>query len=378
MLPGNTAMRRRIIWLGLAVFAPGSIAVSTPSAAQSGPPGITSPDLAAVRSRGPGLQPAARPRKGARFRAGQRARVHAGRRPWAGDGRQGPRPGISPCRSPTTMRPRRSSRCDRSWPPRSAAVVAAPVDPASLEPQPAGGHLVRRLCRHHRAAAGDLAAQCAAISDRQGAGRCRGRLHQGQARRQGQRRAADPGPDRVPRAALRRVARSLQDDPGRHHRRRHHAQSGQQGGRLCDDEHHPARPIRMSTSCSAPTRSCSARSPRCEAAGKARPEPVPRRHRRRAGGGGGDQEGQRPYKASISLASPVFGYAMGQHAADWLEGKSIPQAMDILPIALTGGQHRAVRGRPRRSGARLCRPGAARRVLSRCTATSATTRATSM
>ncbi len=42
-----------------------------------------------------------------------------------------------------------------------------------------------------------------------------------------------------------------------------------------------------------------------------------------------------PYKVSISLNSPVFGYAMGQHAADWLEGKHIPQAMDILPRALT-------------------------------------------
>ena len=42
-----------------------------------------------------------------------------------------------------------------------------------------------------------------------------------------------------------------------------------------------------------------------------------------------------PYKASIALSSPVFGYAMGQHAADWLEGKTVPQAMDILPIALT-------------------------------------------
>ena len=42
-----------------------------------------------------------------------------------------------------------------------------------------------------------------------------------------------------------------------------------------------------------------------------------------------------PYRVSISLASPVFGYAMGQHAADWLEGKSVPQAMDILPRALT-------------------------------------------
>jgi ribose transport system substrate-binding protein len=41
-----------------------------------------------------------------------------------------------------------------------------------------------------------------------------------------------------------------------------------------------------------------------------------------------------PYKLSVSLASSVFGYAMGQHAADWLEGRSIPQAMDILPTAL--------------------------------------------
>lgn len=42
-----------------------------------------------------------------------------------------------------------------------------------------------------------------------------------------------------------------------------------------------------------------------------------------------------PYKVTISLASPVFGYAMGQHAADWLEGKSIPQAMDILPTTIS-------------------------------------------
>ncbi len=41
-----------------------------------------------------------------------------------------------------------------------------------------------------------------------------------------------------------------------------------------------------------------------------------------------------PYKTSISLNSAVFGYAMGQHAADWLEGRSVPQAMDILPRAL--------------------------------------------
>lgn len=41
-----------------------------------------------------------------------------------------------------------------------------------------------------------------------------------------------------------------------------------------------------------------------------------------------------PYKASVSLASPIFAYALGQQAADWLDGKSVPQAMDILPKAL--------------------------------------------
>ncbi|MBC7736217.1 MAG: sugar ABC transporter substrate-binding protein [Candidatus Saccharibacteria bacterium] len=41
-----------------------------------------------------------------------------------------------------------------------------------------------------------------------------------------------------------------------------------------------------------------------------------------------------PYKTTISLASPIFGYALGQFAADWLDGKSVPQAMDILPAAL--------------------------------------------
>jgi len=47
------------------------------------------------------------------------------------------------------------------------------------------------------------------------------------------------------------------------------------------------------------------------------------------------KKGNSPYKTSISLASPIFGYAMGQQAADWLAGKSVPQAMDILPKALT-------------------------------------------
>ncbi len=70
------------------------------------------------------------------------------------------------------------------------------------------------------------------------------------------------------------------------------------------------------------------------AAGKARPEQF-------LGGIDGEPEAVAeikaggPYKASVSLASPVFAYARGQHAADWLEGKSVPQAMDILPKALS-------------------------------------------
>ena len=50
-----------------------------------------------------------------------------------------------------------------------------------------------------------------------------------------------------------------------------------------------------------------------------------------------------PYKVSISLNSPVFGYAMGQHAADWLEGKQIPQAMDILPSCADLRKHQCIR-----------------------------------
>ncbi len=42
-----------------------------------------------------------------------------------------------------------------------------------------------------------------------------------------------------------------------------------------------------------------------------------------------------PYKMTVSLASPVFGYALGQFAGDFLEGRHVPQAMDILPFALT-------------------------------------------
>jgi ribose transport system substrate-binding protein len=72
-----------------------------------------------------------------------------------------------------------------------------------------------------------------------------------------------------------------------------------------------------------------------EAAGKARPDQF-------LGGIDGEAEaisdirkGDGPYKASVSLNSAVFAYGIGYYAADWMEGKSVPQAMDILPSLLT-------------------------------------------
>jgi len=69
-------------------------------------------------------------------------------------------------------------------------------------------------------------------------------------------------------------------------------------------------------------------------AGKARPEQF-------LGGIDGEPEAiaelktpDSPYKTDVALSSPVFGYALGANAADWLEGKSVPQAMDALPIVL--------------------------------------------
>lgn len=40
------------------------------------------------------------------------------------------------------------------------------------------------------------------------------------------------------------------------------------------------------------------------------------------------------YRASFAFAYPLMGYAWGQFAADWLEGKSIPQVMQLNAIEL--------------------------------------------
>ena len=62
---------------------------------------------------------------------------------------------------------------------------------------------------------------------------------------------------------------------------------------------------------------------------------IPGWDRWRTGRRFGNQETGGPHEASIALSSSVFGYAIGQFAPNWLDDKTVPQAMDILPIALT-------------------------------------------
>jgi ribose transport system substrate-binding protein len=45
-----------------------------------------------------------------------------------------------------------------------------------------------------------------------------------------------------------------------------------------------------------------------------------------------------PYKASFAFAYPMMGYAWGQYAADWLEGKSIPQVQQFNAIELNSAE----------------------------------------
>lgn len=45
-----------------------------------------------------------------------------------------------------------------------------------------------------------------------------------------------------------------------------------------------------------------------------------------------------PYRASFAFAYPLMGYAWGQFAADWLDGKSIPQVMQFNAIELNSAE----------------------------------------
>jgi ribose transport system substrate-binding protein len=54
------------------------------------------------------------------------------------------------------------------------------------------------------------------------------------------------------------------------------------------------------------------------------------------------KKGNSPFKASIALSSPVFGYAMGHYAADWLEGKKHPSGDGYSADRSHEWKHRAV------------------------------------
>ena len=45
-----------------------------------------------------------------------------------------------------------------------------------------------------------------------------------------------------------------------------------------------------------------------------------------------------PYKASFAFAYPMMGYAWGQYAADWLDGKEIPILMQFNAIELNSAE----------------------------------------
>jgi ribose transport system substrate-binding protein len=47
------------------------------------------------------------------------------------------------------------------------------------------------------------------------------------------------------------------------------------------------------------------------------------------------ESGTGPFRTTVALSSPVFGYALGMFAADWLAGKSVPQGLDIVPVAIS-------------------------------------------
>ena len=207
MLPRNTAMRSQILWPGLAVFALGLIAAAAPSAAQSGPPGITMPrPLAPFNSAAPACRPPPGLEKLLAFSQDTRREFM-----------QGVDQGLAAAAKDRGLQYRllvadsdaaRQAEQVRSLvTAKAGGVVASAVEFGIAWSAPAGGHLVRRLRRHRCRAARDLALECSAISHWKGLGRCGERPHQGNARRQGQGRAVDPGQPGVPRAAFCRVAR---------------------------------------------------------------------------------------------------------------------------------------------------------------------------
>ena len=328
----NTLRVLRIALIATAMLAGGGAL----SFAQDGPPGLTEPTVfAPFDPNAPACSPPPGLDKVLAFAQDNEREFMQGVDHGSGRGRQGSRAGISPCRSPTTMRPRWSSRYSSSSPQRSAAVVAAPVDPASLshslqEIMWAGGYVgtivpppATSLLNAPQYATGKALTDAAVayINDKLGGKANVVLLTQDQIEFLAPRFAAmRDGLKAMPGVT---IVADITPNP-----------VNKEGGFATMSTILQAHPD-VDVVLGADTVVLGALAA-LEAAGKARPDQF-------LGGIDGEPEAvaeikkpDSPYKASISLSSPVFGYAMGQHAADWLEGKSIPQAMDILPSALTG------------------------------------------
>ena len=186
-------------------------------------------------------------------------------------------------------------------------------------------------------------------------------LHQHQTWRQGQRGAVDPGHDAVPGAALRGHAGRARKLPGVTIVADISPQTVNKEGGFATMNTILHGQSRTSMSCWGRHRR--ARRPAAlRAAGKARPDQF-------LGGIDGEPEavaeikkGNGPYKASI--ASPRRSSAMpwGSMAPTGSRARASRRRWISCPTALTRQQHRAIRGRPRRSGRGLRRPGAPRRL----------------
>ncbi len=209
-------------------------------------------------------------------------------------------------------------------------------------------------------------------------GRRGGRLHQRQAGRQGQRRAPDPGPDGVPGAALSAAMRdTLKAMPGVTIVADITPNPvNKEGGFETMSTILQAHPD-IDVVLGADTVVLGALAA-LEAAGKARPDQFLGGIDGEPGGGGGDQESGQPLQGEHRALLAGLRLRHGPARRRLAGGQEHPAGDGHPAHRADRGEPRAIREGPRRSR-RAVYADAARRdtATSRCTATSATTRATS-
>ena len=86
------------------------------------------------------------------------------------------------------------------------------------------------------------------------------------------------------------------------------------------------------------------------------------------------KKGDSPYESQYLAVLAGVRLCDGAVWSRLAEGKSIPQAMDILPMALTNDNHRQYEADLKNPAVGLCRPHRGETPISRCTGTSASIR----